>query len=102
MTLNRYARKRDANEAEIVAALEAAGCSVLRVDPVDLIVGRRYKDFTGGFGFWRDTNFLLEVKLPGAKLNKRQKALHESWRGQIAVVETVEQALVAVGVKEAP
>lgn len=40
MSLNRYAVRRDANEAEIVRALQRVGAHVERLDePVDLCVG---------------------------------------------------------------
>ena len=39
MGLRRYANKRDENEGAIIAALEAMGCLVVRMDkPVDLLV----------------------------------------------------------------
>ena len=51
MSLSRFAKRRDANEKDVVAALERAGALVLRLDvPCDLLVGLR--------GVWR----LVEVK----------------------------------------
>lgn len=38
MSLNRYAVQRDANEPEIVEALEAIGAKVIRLDAFDLLV----------------------------------------------------------------
>ena len=81
-----YAGKsRDANEPEIIAALEAIGCSVARLDtPADLLVGRGAK------------NILLEVKMPGKENRKDQedqRKAREAWRGQIAVVTSVEEAI---------
>lgn len=81
--------KRDANEPEIVDALEAIGCDVLRSGDIDLIVG------------YRGRNLLIEVKMPGEdkdrKLKPIQKRLKASWKGQYAIVTTAEQALKAVG-----
>ena len=57
----RYDAKRDANEPEIVEALEAVGAKVLRLDDVDLLVG------------YRDRLYLLEVKTPTGRLNKKQQ-----------------------------
>ena len=89
MIPRRYAARRDANEVEIVRALEAIGCSVLRVDAVDLIVGRA------------GVNYLIECK-DGRKsagnrpLTPAQKKLRAEWRGQYAVVTSVDEALAVV------
>ena len=48
--MRRYAARRDANEGEIVRALEKVGASVLRLHDIDLLVG------------FRGRNYLLEVK----------------------------------------
>jgi hypothetical protein len=94
----RFARRRDANEPAIVAALQAAGCVVTRLhEPVDLLVGRD------------GTNYLLEVKLPlgpcggrpASELGKSQRiqtAWLGSWIGQVSIVRTPEEALAAVGI----
>ncbi len=84
-----YAGKsRDGNEKEIVAALETIGCTVYRLDePADLLVGRGAK------------NVLLEVKQPGKENRKDQedqKAKRAAWKGQIAVVSTVMEAIDVV------
>jgi len=85
----RRAAKRDQNEPEIVSALEAAGCDVLRATDVDLIVGR------GG------RTFLIEVKKPKRATESRirpiQRTLRDTWRGHYAIVTTPEQALEAIG-----
>ena len=85
----KYAKSRDANEADIVHALRAIpGVSVFLLDtPCDLLVG------------YQARNLLLEVKPIGRK-NRRdqaeQKAWRESWPGQIRVVTTIEEALDCV------
>jgi hypothetical protein len=85
------AKRRDANEREIIEALKAAGCSVLQIDVIDLVVGRA------------GCNFLLEVKdgsLPPSRkrLTDSEANFIRSWRGrEVVVVETVEEALRAVG-----
>ena len=90
MSLNRYAKQRDENEKEIVAALESIGCTVVRLDtPVDLLVGRGGK------------NILLEIKnsqLPPSrrKKTKAQREFFAHWKGQVRVVETVEEAISVV------
>lgn len=91
MSLNRYAARVDANQAEIIAALKAAGCSVhvIRV-PVDLVVGHNNR------------TILMEVK-DGKKppsqraLTPDQQEFMRTWAGgPVAVVTDVESALRAV------
>jgi hypothetical protein len=84
--------KVDANQAAIVEALRALGCSVQSLATTgegvpDLLVGRD------------GANYLLEVKNRKArgKLNERQRAWHGAWRGQVAVVRNVGEALQAIG-----
>jgi hypothetical protein len=85
LSLNRYAKRRDANEPEIVDALEAAGCTVERLDtPADLLVGKGAR------------NFLIEVKAPGGRPTKSQKEFFARWKGQARIVETAEEALEVV------
>lgn len=87
--MSRYARRRDLNEAEIVAALERAGCDVLRGQDVDLIVGRAGR------------NYMLEAKRPDRATESRirpiQRRLRSQWRGQYAIVTSAAEALAAVG-----
>lgn len=93
----RIAAQVDRNQPEIVQALRSVGCSVQPLHQVgggvpDLLVG------IGGL------NYLLEVK-DGAKppsaraLNADQVVWHRDWRGQRVVVESVEDALAAVGLR---
>lgn len=81
--IRRANAKRDGNEPEIVAALQAAGASVYRLDqPVDLLVGYRGKCL------------IAEVKLPGAKLNDNQQKFFADWRGPTPpILRTVEDAM---------
>lgn len=92
----RRAAKVDANQADIVSALRKAGCRVQSLAAIgdgvpDLLVMRGFR------------LFLLEVKDPAQPPNKRQlkpmqKQWHAHWAGApLAVVETAEQALRAVG-----
>lgn len=87
MSLNRYAKQRDDNEPEIIAALESIGCTVYSLDePVDLLVGRGAK------------NILLEIKnVHGRNRNtEKQDKFLASWKGQVAVVRTPEEAIEVV------
>lgn len=75
MSLNRYAKKRDVSEPEIVSALTRCGFSVERLDrPVDLLVG------------WRGRCFLVECKTGRRKLNANQRDFTDTWRGPPVVI----------------
>jgi len=87
--------KGDDNQAEIVRALQKAGCSVLSLAETgngcpDLIAGRQNR------------NFLLEVKGEKETLTPRQRGWHHLWRGQVATVRTVDEALIVVGAINIP
>lgn len=95
MGIPRYAAAVDRNQQEIVKALRDAGCDVyILKKPVDLAVGRAGK------------TYLLEVKVPKAKGERggrktdEQEKFFANWRGHVAQVETVGDALKAVGLKE--
>lgn len=85
----RRARKRDANEPEIVRALQAIGATVERLDVIDLLVG------------YRGRNYLLEVKDP-ARLRdhkahrERQIAWRLAWKGEAVEVTTAGEAIRAI------
>lgn len=86
----RRAKKTDANESEIILALEKAGCTVVPIGkPLDLLVGLH------------GVTHILEVKNPDGKnrLEPDQVEFIEQWRGRPpVVVRTVDEALLAVGV----
>jgi len=92
----RRAAAVDANQKAIVAALRTVGCSVLPLHAVgkgcpDLLVG------------WGGFNLLMEVKdgkkPPSARaLTQDQVDFHRDWRGHVAVVTSVKEALEAVGI----
>ena len=80
MSLRRYNAKRDANEGIIIAALEASGCLVYRLDtPVDLLV------------LHRGVVMLVEVKTKKGALTKGQELFSQYW--PIHVLRSVEDAL---------
>jgi hypothetical protein len=85
----------DDNHVEIVEALRGAGCSVQSLASV----GKGVPDLLVGF---RGRNTLLEVKdgskKPSArKLTPDEQVWQSKWSGQVVTVESVEQALKAVG-----
>ncbi len=83
--------KVDRNQAEIVSALRAAGASVQTLHAVgggvpDLLVG------------YEGNNLLLEVKdslRPPSerKLTPDEDEWHAKWRGQVATVKSIHEAL---------
>jgi hypothetical protein len=80
------AQKRDANEPEIVDAMQAMGATVDRLPGGD---GR--PDLLVGF---RGHTILIEVKVPGEKLNVLQKRFHAEWQGSpIHVVFRTSEAI---------
>ena len=98
MTINRYSKRRDPNEAAIVAALRNAGAYVHLLDlPLDLLVG------------YQGRTYLLEVKLPlGPRGGERtewkpsQREFLAAWPGGVAqVVRTPAEALDVIGVEVA-
>lgn len=87
----RRAAKVDDNQTQIVNVFRRAGCSVQILSAVgqgcpDILVG------ISGF------NILVEIK-DGAKppsdrkLTKDQVIWHTDWRGQVAVIATVDEAI---------
>jgi hypothetical protein len=91
----RRAAKVDANQPAIVEALRRVGCEV----EVTSTIGGGFPDLIVGY---RGVNHMLEVKdgskPPSArKLTPDQERWHARWRGRVVVVESVEDALRAVG-----
>lgn len=92
----RRAAKVDANQSEIVGALRAVGASVQTLHAV----GQGCPDLLVGF---RGQCFTLECKdgsLPPSarQLTTAQDRWHMEWRGHVAVVKSVDEALQAIGV----
>jgi hypothetical protein len=85
MSLNRYAKKRDIAEPEVVKTLRDCGFSVERIDrPVDLIVGVPRTRRT----------HLVEVKTGKRKLNENQREFVDVWRGsEIVTLRDAQEAM---------
>lgn len=94
-----YTRRVDANQREIVKALEDAGASVCDLSGTgkgvpDILIG-----FTRPCG--TRVNLLAEIKRPWAKgINKSdleltppQVEFFDAWLGQVAKITTIEEAL---------
>lgn len=95
MPYRRRVGSPDANQAEIRKALDAIpGVSTARLSIEgcdDLLVG------------YRGRNYILEVKNPRRspkhqELTEAEKKLHARWRGQIAVVKTLDDCFRELGI----
>lgn len=94
----RRAARTDGNHSQIMRALRAVGCSVLDLSQLgggvpDLLIGVPGRHFR--------LNLLLEEK-DGSKppshrrLTKFQEEFHGAWRGQLDVVNSVEEAIAVI------
>jgi len=85
------AKKVDQNQKVIVAALRDVGCTVQLLHTV----GRGCPDIIAGT---HGVNYLIEIKngelSPSRqKLTPDEQGWHNLWRGQVDVVNSIEQAL---------
>ena len=77
--------KADANQAEIVTALERIGCKVYDIDqPLDLLIEFR--------GLW----IVLEVKTKTGKLRPAQQRFFEKVKAPAFIVRDIEEAVAAI------
>ena len=89
----------DENQAQIVKELRQAGCTVQSLGAV----GDGCPDLLVGCLAYR--NHLFEVKNPNKPPSKRrltteQVQWHNTWKGQVDVIETAEDALKLMGLFE--
>jgi hypothetical protein len=93
-----YHRRVDANHGEIVKALRQCGASVLSLASV----GHGCPDVAVGF---QGKNYFLEIK-DSSKVKSKQALtdlemeFHVAWRGQVATVTSVEEALAVIRIEE--
>lgn len=92
----RRAARVDGNQGTLVAGLRKVGATVTCLHGV----GRGVPDLLVG---WRGRNYLFELKDPAQvpsarKLTDDEATWHSAWKGQAAVIETLDDALrVLVG-----
>jgi hypothetical protein len=99
--MTRRASKVDANQTQVVSALEAAGCTVQSLAPIGkgcpdlLVAGPRKARFNGKADV---AMYLLEVKNPDGKdeVNAAQTRWHIGWNAPVYVVRTAEEALKVI------
>lgn len=87
-------KRTDYNQPKIVEALRAVGATVQTLHAV----GRGCPDLAVGY---QGVNYLLEIKNPQQKPSDRrltpdETEWHANWRGQKAIVETVDEALQVI------
>jgi hypothetical protein len=91
-------KRTDKNQADIVAALRAMGASVQDLH----IIGRGCPDLVIG---WQGTTLLAEVKSGSGTLTQDEQDWHASWRGQVCVIRTIDDAaalLAGTGGSQSP
>lgn len=88
MSLNRYAKRRDQTEPDIVKGLRKRGCQVEQQNFPDLLVR------------WQGRLYLLEVD-GITKNRKRKKAQLDFLRAwEIPIVKTLQQAMACIGLRD--
>ena len=85
------AAKVDANQTQITAVLRQMGATVTPTHTI----GNGFPDLVVG---WKGVTLLVEVKDGSKPPSKRkltpdEQEWHGAWRGQVAIVETVEDAV---------
>lgn len=84
------AKRTDANQAEIAAALRKAGCSVQDLHEV----GHGCPDILVGYA---GHTWCFEIKVHGGKLTDDEHEWALRWHGQYAVIHSAEEALEIMG-----
>jgi hypothetical protein len=90
----RHLHRVDANQADIIAALNRAGCSTQSLTSIgsgcpDLLVARA------------GVNYLFELKAD-SELFPSQIDWINAWNAKVHVVRSVDEALAAVGLAKSP
>lgn len=90
-----YAKRIDANQPDIVQALRTMGASVQSLASV----GKGCPDLLVGF---LGANYAIEIKDESKPPSKRvltpdQVVWHYGWRGQVAIVKSIDEAFEVCG-----
>lgn len=83
----------DVNQALIVRALRGVGATVWHTHQL----GRGAPDLIAGY---RGRNYALEIKAGKDKLTPLEAEWTLRWKGQVAIVRTIPEALAAIGAVE--
>jgi hypothetical protein len=92
---NKMAKRIDDNHKSIVDGLRAVGATVQSL----AALGKGAPDILCGF---RNQNWTFEIKNPlmppsKRKLTEAEEDWHDQWKGQVSVIETLDEALIAIG-----
>ena len=89
MSLKRYATRRDQSEPAILRAISAVGADYILLDAFDVLV------------LFRGQVHMLECKTPkkGRQTVNQKELVRRGW--PLHFVSTVDQALAAIGIREA-
>ena len=79
-------KKVDSNQTRVVKALRDLGATVQHLHAV----GKGCPDIVVGY---KNRNYLLEIKDGEKKLTPDQVIWHYDWKGQVAVVNSVQEAI---------
>jgi len=90
--MNRFARKVDNNQSEIISALTSAGCNVTDMS-------RAGNGFADLFITRAGIHYIVEVKSRYGRLTHAQKLFHAKHK-PVHTVRSVAESLVAVGLQE--
>jgi hypothetical protein len=86
------AKRTDHNQAEIIQALRGIGASVQDLSQL----GRGVPDLLVGY---KERNYLIEIKNcddRAPRLTESEESWIRQWRGQVAVITTIEDAITIV------
>jgi hypothetical protein len=83
------------NQPDIIAGLQAAGCSV---EPLNIVSSGVPSLLCG----WAGRNTLIEVKSDDGNLTPEQTTWHTSWAGQVEIARSIDDALRIVGLVDDP
>jgi len=83
-------KRVDGNQGDIVEALRAVGAAVQDLHEL----GRGVPDILVAHN---GRLLLMEIKMPGCKLNEREQRWHAAWPVPVAIVHSVGEALEALG-----
>ncbi|MDJ0728128.1 MAG: hypothetical protein QNJ38_23775 [Prochloraceae cyanobacterium] len=84
--LSPIVRRVDLNQKQIVKELREYGATVAHTH----IIGKGFPDIVVGYS---GKNYFFEIKNPGKKLTEKESVWIDSWRGQVNVIETSQQAI---------
>jgi hypothetical protein len=83
-------KRTDANQRQIVKVLRDLGASVQCLH----VIGHGCPDLAIG---WHGVTLLAEVKSASGTLTQDEQDWHSTWRGQVCVIRSIDDALALLG-----